>query len=342
MQMGCGTYLFMMTWGMGIVCTFGSFIVQPRSQAPTFLMIGILCLIAAGIWTYYRISAPKRAAQEKKQKKISEQSTLESEQRTLAHTEGLEKYHKMDVDEARKYQEGIAAMRQLGSIMQKSVYQERELDWAVLGGLAEGIAGPVAGIVTAANVMQDNARIREKNAERRDWGVRQNLHMQELANQAARKSPTALTMTQLESKYVADMSWSPDTLLSLITIVSSQAIIDPETGAVTVKVSWKQADKTICVDGALRAKLYTNQNKCAGCAYLVFPKNGTASLKGTLSGICVYPRVSSSYTIRIEPVNLWELASTQITSIRKTDNLTAEMHKKLVDEYETKFETEFR
>ena len=348
MKTGCGTYLFVMTWVAGIIFSLGGFIVQPRSQAPAFFAIGILCLIAAGIWTHYiKNVAPKRAAQEKervaqekKQKKLSEQAHLENKQKTLAHMEGLEKYHKMDVDEAREYQEGIAAMRQLGVIVQNSVYQEKESDWAVLGGIADGIAGPAAGIATAVNVMQDNARIRAENAERRDWGARQNAHMQELANQAAQKSKNALTMSQLERKYAADLSWSPSTLLSFLTIERSQAEVDSETGAVTVEVSWRQYDPKICIDGALRAVLYTDQDKCAGCAYLVFPKNGTASLKGTLSGICAYPKASDSYTVRIEPFNLWELAPAKKTSRRKTDKLTDEMHRKLVAEYEAKFQSE--
>ena len=340
MNMGCGTYLFLMTWGMGIMCTIGSFIVQPRSQAPGFLAIGIACLCAAGIWTYFMVTAPKRAAEEARQKKLAEQKNLERDQKQLAQTEGLEKYHKIDVDDARKYQEGVAAMRQLGMIMQQSVYQEKEKDWAVLGGIAEGIAGPAAGIATALDTMQDNARIKAENAARREWGAKQNAFYQNLASEAARKSPTALSMTELQRKYEAVMSGHPATLLNLIKIDSTSTEIDSQTGAVTVSAKWSQKDKSVCIDGTLRAKLYTSTGKCAGCAYLVLPKAGTSEFKGSLSGICATPIASSQYSIKIEPVNLWELASKQNLTSRKTDGLTLDEHRKVVSDYEKKYQSE--
>lgn len=69
MNMGCGTYLFLMTWGMGIFCIVGSFIVNPRSQAPMFFQIGVAFLVAAIFWTRSMINAPKRKAEEEKAKK---------------------------------------------------------------------------------------------------------------------------------------------------------------------------------------------------------------------------------------------------------------------------------
>lgn len=43
--------------------------------------------------------------------------------------------------------------------------QQNEKDWAVHGGIASGIAGPIAGIATAMNVQNENAQIRAYNEQ---------------------------------------------------------------------------------------------------------------------------------------------------------------------------------
>lgn len=45
--------------------------------------------------------------------------------------------------------------------------QEKEKDWAVLGGLSSGLAGGGAGIATAVNTQLENQQIRERNEKRR-------------------------------------------------------------------------------------------------------------------------------------------------------------------------------
>ncbi len=293
--------------------------------------------------------AKKRQEKEKERKeKLSEQIAQEREQKELAHTEGLEKYHKIELENARKHQRHVDALRTIGALAQQSVYQEQKKDWAVLGGIAEGISGTAAGIVTALDTMKENERIEAENAAWREWGAQKNAHFQSLAAQAAWNSPTVLTMPLLQRKYEAIMSWHPITLLSLITIESVSTHIHYPTDAVTVRVKWSQKDRSICVDGALRAKLYTSTGKCAGCAYLVLPIKGTSTcteetsigFKGTLSGICAEPLPSTQYTVKIEPVDLWELARREDKTSRNTDNLTLDEHRKIVSDYENKYQSE--
>ncbi len=218
---------------------------------------------------------------------------------------------KIDQEKAQEYNQSIENVRKLGFVLQSSVYQEKESDWAVHAGIANGIAGPVAGLLTAADVMKDNERIRAENAERRAWGAAKNAQMQDLANQAIRNKPRFFTtMYELEKYYSADFSLSSDALLSYFTIENKSTSKDYTTGSVTVNVKWTQKDKSICIDGALRANLYAN-GQYAGCAYLVFPKTGTfPDCRGELSGICVYPKVVSYvYDIELEPINLWQLVA---------------------------------
>ena len=91
----------------------------------------------------------------------------------------------------------------------------------------------------------------------------------------------------------------------------------------------------ICIDGSFRAKIYTSDGKYAGCAYLILPKVGTAGFKGRLSRICAYPKPSDSYTVKVEPANLWELTLKDNSAFRKTDNLSVAEHRKTVSDSET-------
>jgi len=56
---------------------------------------------------------------------------------------------------------GQEAMKQLGTIYAQQ--QKKESDWAIAGGIAEGIAGPAAGLAVAANTMANNAEVRAYN-----------------------------------------------------------------------------------------------------------------------------------------------------------------------------------
>lgn len=308
-----------------------------------YIGVGFFSAVCAILIGYFKDLRSEREAEAQKTKKLEGQRKQEQEEKTLAHMVGLEKFHQMDVDDARRYQEGIVAMRQLGVIMQQSVYQEKKKDWAILGGIAEGIAGPAAGIITAANAINDNAKIEANNAARREWGVKQNAFYQNLASQAEQKRKTALSMKELQEKYMAVLSWKPSTLFSLIKFSGTKADVDAQTGAVFVSTSWKQEDKSICIDGALRAKLYTGSGQCAGCAYLVMPKVGTVGFEGKLTGICASPiKKATHYSVKIEPVDLWELALKENATFRRTDNLTDSAHRKLVTDYEVKFRAELK
>lgn len=331
--------MFALPWIAGLVCLLAAFTVRPRSQAPIWAFFGVAFLVVAAVLTYFKLTEPARKAQEKKEKEFEKQKNLEKMQERFAHKEGLQKYYEMDVEDARNYQEAIKAIRELGVIMQKSVYQEKEKDWAVLGGIAEGIGGPIAGIATALNAMHENEGIKARNQERKEWASQQRAFYQDLARNAAKQTTGVTTLRDLEKKYMAVMAWSPLTLFSLLRFSQTSAEIDSITGAVTVNTNWSQADTSLVIDGALRAKLYTAAGKLAGCAYLVLPKSGTVDFKGKLSGICVNPEPSHSYSVRIEPINLWEFAS-RANSVSNGDHLTLTAHRNVVMELEKSYQFE--
>lgn len=63
-------------------------------------------------------------------------------------------------------QRGEEAMKQLSMIYMQQ--QKKEGDWAIAGGLAEGLAGPVAGFMEASRVMENNWEIQKHNAAMRN------------------------------------------------------------------------------------------------------------------------------------------------------------------------------
>lgn len=277
---------------------------------PSYIAAGVVILtIACYLFYDDLVLAPKRAEEQKKKAKLTEQTALEDKQKSFASLKGLDKYLRIEQEKAHEFRQSVENVRKLGFVLQSSVYQEKESDWAVHAGIANGIAGPVAGILTAADVMKDNERIRSENAERRAWGAAKNTQMQDLADQAVRNRPKFLTtMNELEKHYSADFSTSSNELFSYLMLDFPIINKDYQTGAVTVNVQWSQTDQSFCIDGALRANLYAN-GQYAGCAYLVFPKTGTSpDFKGELSGICARPKIIDAwYNVKIEPMNLWKL-----------------------------------
>lgn len=62
--------------------------------------------------------------------------------------------------------DGEEALKELGMIYMQQ--QKKERDWAVAGGIAEGIAGPVAGFMAASQVMENNRKLQQHNEAMRN------------------------------------------------------------------------------------------------------------------------------------------------------------------------------
>lgn len=64
--------------------------------------------------------------------------------------------------------QGQEAMQQLAFIMSQSAYTEPKNDWALMGGIASGLAGPAAGIAAATSAIAENERIEAQNRRNRE------------------------------------------------------------------------------------------------------------------------------------------------------------------------------
>lgn len=245
----------------------------------------------------------QREKEELRDQKLSEQRRLANEQKSLAYMFGTAKRDKMIRDENENRRKAAYALRDLAFIVGESAAEEKEHDWAIMGGIAEGLAGPAAGIATAVQAMEENTRIRARNAANK-------ANVEKMKNDMLKQSIEWASKPGESRQCQTVAWWSPRSLFKQLAIDTQSISVDPETKAVTVAVYIYTPQYTI--DGAIRAKLYTSEGKYAGCAYLVLPKNGTLLERGAMhigiSGICAEPIYKEDvYKVKFEPVNLWEL-----------------------------------
>lgn len=145
---------------------------------------------------------------------------------------------------------------------------QKEKDWAVHGGIAQGIAGPAAGAVTAMNVMRENEKIREQNAQM--MKVSAIVNQQRYADEARyRKEIKELEeeLRVLPEKVVFD-NISTEEILSAFQISVKEISRHKERseGCMNVLLSIRQTrslhldiptDAKIVLDGSICGKVYT-------------------------------------------------------------------------------------
>ena len=85
------------------------------------------------------------------------------------------------VDEINELEEAQKAALQLGVLVASSSYQQKEKDWALIGGIADGLAGPGAGVAAAAKAMFDNVQIVAENEANRKWAAQQAFELSSLS-----------------------------------------------------------------------------------------------------------------------------------------------------------------
>lgn len=301
------------------------------------LLIGFILLI--GISLFYNLCiAPIKQANAEREALMEKEFSLEYTQEKLAKLFGMDKTYEQQKEIRYAKQEGADAIRQLGTLMQQSVYQEKEHDWAIHGGIANGLAGPIAGIATAINVESKNQKIREENAARREWGKQQKNYMDTLADRLQKE---ALASEDLKKNLVAIHSWSPVTLFEKIKFSTPKVTQNPQTNSITITTEWTSYDKSICIDGSIRAKIYDKSTKkCVGCAYLNLPVDGTQKGRGKLSGIFTGAQKNCEYTVKLEPADLWEVALIEDKHKETKDGLSLVQHKQIVDKMKADYNSE--
>ena len=319
-----------------------------RSVLVLFIVFLVLAILYECVFIPLVIKGSKKKYEKMIAEKRAEIRSQETEEKQIAGLFGDNKFKRQFTNKKIIDKKAAEAMAVLTNALRSSAYQEKEVNWAVVGGLASGLGGPVAGVSAAVDTMMKNAEIRKENE-------RNQQYVNKLANDSTAQFKDALSLSadwlkDMEKLYRSNdktITWSLDALFSQLSITTGLIEIDALTGAVTVQAAWKNTNKNSWIDGSIRGKLYTKAGKLAGCVYLSLPVGGTMAegcntVDQRLIGHCTEPVIKQNeYTIQYEPINLWRLIAHSDT-LQFGDGTTPEEHNAQVERYEQKYLDELK
>ena len=193
-------------------------------------------------------------------------------------------------------------------------FSQQEHSWAIHGGAASAIAGPVAGVVVARDIQAKNEKIREHNqavnAAVASVAVNEVTPILEKISAAKKEIEKWETRAaEAEEKLVEEL---PEAQLLEMLSPTVAGMTYNEAGTLRISVEVVGAKPVIyenvpaSVDGFIRAVLKNGGEKIAE-AILSLPYNGSAR-KQKLTGICLdAPEEHEIESIEFEPVKLWAI-----------------------------------
>ena len=223
---------------------------------------------------------------------------------------GRDKRIKMLSDRKAEMERAAVSLDEYNRMLYNST-QEEEISWSIVGGLASGIAGPVAGVAAAANAQIENARIRAENEQRLQAAMPEYMavHQEAYRNrESAGKLQDEIERTK--EKLVDDEP--AEELMKKLRFTNTELLVS-ETGAVTVrtvvsapKPFYIYKDLPAVIDGTVAAKVYLD-GEPIGAAQMVFPVFG-AGQDINLEGMCeARAEKPGIFRIEIVPVSLWAM-----------------------------------
>lgn len=227
----------------------------------------------------------------------------------------IEKINKriLDVEEAQ------AAIKQVGMLLGTSVRQEKKKDWAILGGLAEGIAGPGAGIAVAANAMIENQEIERRNQQARQEAINvaksfydsayklsDDIAALEKEKKLMENHKRQLDRKELKSTYTTEELFE---MLQLKATVGKAMSRQGTKLSVSVTNKFPDVilkDSRLVVDGTINAAIYL-EGTLVDTVCVCLPLFGVA--RGTTEKVVAftdrYAEADGGYTVKFEPNKLW-------------------------------------
>lgn len=187
--------------------------------------------------------------------------------------------------------------------------QERELDWAILGGFADGIAGPAAGIATALNVQAKNVEIRARNEATIKAAVPLYMFANDSASDNRRNAQTI--KKQIESIKVKLISDTSDEDIMNNLKIYNETVDVFDTGAFKVEATVKTIKKFIIfgdvpaiADGTIIAHVFED-GKEIGVANMTIPLNGVSGIVNIMGMGLAGASKNKSHTVTFSPGQLW-------------------------------------
>jgi len=192
--------------------------------------------------------------------------------------------------------------------------EEKESDWALWGGIAEGLGGSAAGLATAIDIQNKNAQIRANNDAllKNSAALAVSLKTQVYDDERIAEKQIEYYKKQIEEteiKLIDDSS--PKELLNHLN--PSATLKVSETGAVKITVKTSETvglkiydSVSAVVDGTIKVNLLKGGKK-VGQAYATLPVDGS-KYQNTINTICISPKESANdYTVSFEPYKLWAI-----------------------------------
>ena len=192
--------------------------------------------------------------------------------------------------------------------------QQKEKDWAIHGGIANGIAGPAAGAATALNIQAQNAQIRAQNkANLQAFSpLITNSYMGAVSYESQARG-VAVSIDSAKTKLLAKDD--VQTCLKRLAFTETKVEVS-ETGTctVTTKVALTEPftifeDIKAVIDGTIIAKIYDGET-LVGTAALVLPSKGIGYYHDPypLKGMCLYcGKKDRNYRVEFAAVDLWAM-----------------------------------
>ncbi len=187
--------------------------------------------------------------------------------------------------------------------------QQQERDWAIWGGIANGIAGAGAGVSTALDVQAQNAQIRAQNEA--NMRAAMPMYMMVTGNASQNRKNADSIQRQIEllkEKLISDIS--AEDVMNLLEIVSPTVDVS-ETGAfkVTATIQAKEklsiyGDVPAIADGTIIAHVISEEKEI-GTAKMVLPVEGVSTKVGIVGVGLTGAELGKKYTVKFSAHKLW-------------------------------------
>ena len=213
-----------------------------------------------------------------------------------------------DIEKKRKHAEEVERY------IARSGYQ-RPNDWATMGGIASGIAGPAAGAVVASQAIAENQAIQQQNAANMRTAVAVGNKMRDAIPSAKSvEEHIAALQKELEeaSCKVVFEEYGTDELFSALSIVPGTKAFDTSL-TVNLRITNRHNDDDPqvqkVIDGTLWMRAYCD-DLLLDTVCVVLPRNGVSCDKrGVWSSVTLAQYMiegdKRNYRFEFEPIRLW-------------------------------------
>ena len=215
--------------------------------------------------------------------------------------------------------------------MLQGMQQKKEKDWAIRGGAAQGIAGPVAGAMTALETMQENEKIREYNR-----GIQEtaNGYVTQVVRALDGQSQATVARNQLEkcieeaTGKIALPNPNADTLWANIIVENNIRVSREKSGVLDISLDIRlerpvnldlPTGVEMVIDGTITANVLYENKKIGEVVFLLpifgMPCDEPATI--TLKGMCDNSvGFDNGYTVQVqEKQHLWVMEAASRDSI---------------------------